>query len=83
MGKHVDLTTVNRAGLVRRYAALRGISTQDADRRTRDWSRTEFREVLEASESDEIAYRPRRVRTIPSRITSITGYTTMNNGIAR
>lgn len=83
MGKHVDLSTVNRAGLVKRYAALRGISTQDADRRTRDWSRTEFREVLEACEAEERLYAPRRLRTIPSRITSITGYTTMNDGIAR
>lgn len=54
MGKHVDLETVNRRGLLRRYAALRGITLEQAERTTRTWSRSEFRDILETSEAVEL-----------------------------
>lgn len=76
MGKHVDLSTVSRAGLLRRYAKLRGVTVESAERMTRNWSRTEFREVLESREGAESTYEPRHRREAPlGRTTTVQGIT--------
>lgn len=82
MGKRTNYTSVSRSGLLRRYAALRGVTVEAAERMTRDWSRTEFREVLESREREELPYEPRRVRPA-DRFTNVTGFTTMKDGITR
>lgn len=83
MGKHVNLETVNRRGLVARYARLRGITHPQADQFTRNWNRSDLRHTIERLEADERPYAGRRTRSTSGQLTTITGYTTMVDGIVR
>lgn len=83
MGKHTNTTAVNRAGLLRRYATLRGVSIPSAERMTRDWSRTELRECVERIEREERPVPGRRVRSLVGRVETVSAFTTMVDGVTR
>lgn len=78
MAKHVNTLAVNRTGLVRRYARLRGVSPASAEAMTRDWSRTDLRETVERIENEETAvgaYVGLRQSWLAGRTTSVQGIT--------
>lgn len=94
MGKHTNYASVDRAGLVRRYAELRGYSHVRAAAVTQQWTRTELRECVESIENSEkglSAYRGRHSRFASgpnSRFakgatTNLSGFTTMVDGVTR
>lgn len=83
MGKRTNHRTVNRRGLVSRYAALRGVSHARAEQMTRTWDRTELRECVERIEREERPYEPRRARSMKGQLTTVGAYTTMVDGVVR
>lgn len=83
MGNRTNPYAVNRRGLVSRYAQLRGIPYARADHITRDWNRSDFREVVEAIERDETPYPGSRRKARNELTTTVSGYVSMVDGITR
>lgn len=75
MGKHVNTRSVDRGGLVRRYATLRGITTEHAEKATRQWSRTELRDILEMAEREDSTVVGRHARWVRGQTTTVEGLT--------
>lgn len=75
MGKHVNLRTVDKAGLLRRYAALRGLTMEQAERTARDWTRSELRSVVEAGEDEHTTGGTHAARDLKGQTTTAYGYT--------
>lgn len=82
MGQRTNPLSVNRRGLVQRYADLRGVTYERANQLTRDWPRSDLREVIERAETEERPYRGRRLKST-EQTTRIGGYVTMVAGITR